>query len=71
MAVAARIITDGFFATVTTFGYMPTQGLCPAQGERPEGLSYLNRKVVLLFKLFPMKTDDLGYFILRLQRLAG
>jgi hypothetical protein len=35
MPVAAGVVTDRFFPTITTFGYMSSQCLCPAQGKCP------------------------------------
>ena len=70
MPVTAGVITDSLLATVTTFGYVPTQWFSPAQGQRPKGLFYLGYWMVLLFKVMAMKTDDICNFMLRLQDLA-
>ena len=70
MSVATGIIADSLFRTVTAFGYMSTQCLCSAQGKCPKGFSYLYCRLVFSFKPRSMKTDNICYFVLRLQDLS-
>lgn len=71
MAIAAAIITDRLYATVFTNCHMASQSFGPAQGYSLQGLFYLHGWIVLLLKTGTMKTDNIGYFILRLQDFGG
>ena len=65
--VSAGVIADGLDATAFADGDMSSQVFGPAQGNGLKGLFYLYRRIVLLLKTATMKTDDIGYFIGRLQ----
>ena len=68
MPVAAGVVTDRFDPTRFTNSHMPTQGKSSAQGQCPECFPDLDRGIKTSFKPSTMKTDDIGYFIGRLQR---
>ena len=70
MPIAARVVADRLFATITTAAHMSAQSDSSTKAECSQGFPCLHNRLELSLELFAMKMDNLCYLMYWLQDLS-